>query len=377
MDRMRLTEFCGERLTTQEIAAIKGLSVDGAEPLLNLRHGAEPRITYRRRTLRLRTCLHLGQTKLAVGLLRFLLEYGRLAKTVLYVGAAPGTNIVEIAKLFPEHRFVLYDPAPFRLNLENEETAISKRFSVYREFFTNETAKKWANRVDGLLFVSDIRTGNSNNELQREVLKNMAMQRVWYDILGKTARMTMLKFRLPYSSSKQIRYPLGEIWLQPWAAVTSTETRLVVKPEAPDVYYNSNIYEEELFYHNTVRREWQFCSIPPLIAGADNCWDCCATMRIYTKYVSQYPQYYTRRSESDTIDTPDTIGTPDTSGTPDKKDIQCHAELFICRLVRRLGQSWDSPPHGKSAGVPMPSRREKLFDFLVESDRKHKKKKRR
>ena len=58
---------------------------------------------------------HWGQRKLLFSEIEFLTLYGHLAKTVVYAGAAPGTHINYLSKeLFPEHKWVLVDPAPFR-----------------------------------------------------------------------------------------------------------------------------------------------------------------------------------------------------------------------------------------------------------------------
>ena len=65
---------------------------------------------------------HWGQRKLALALLEFVLLYWDQKKhpnpKFLYVGAAEGTNIGMISRLFPAISWYLYDMRPFRISDE-------------------------------------------------------------------------------------------------------------------------------------------------------------------------------------------------------------------------------------------------------------------
>jgi hypothetical protein len=53
----------------------------------------------------------------------------------------------------------------------------------------------------------------------------------------------------------QFNYFDGDVYKQPWAPQTSTETRLVPNLQAPNRKWNSQLYEKMMFYHNNVIRE--------------------------------------------------------------------------------------------------------------------------
>ena len=64
-------------------------------------HKNAPQSKYRRRRNEIKTVIHWGQMKLLLCEIEFLTRYSTNAKTVLYVGAAPGTHIVYLMQLFP------------------------------------------------------------------------------------------------------------------------------------------------------------------------------------------------------------------------------------------------------------------------------------
>ena len=43
------------------------------------------------------------------------MNYGHLSNNVIYAGAAPGLHIEYLSKLYPSHRFYLYDPNEFKI----------------------------------------------------------------------------------------------------------------------------------------------------------------------------------------------------------------------------------------------------------------------
>jgi hypothetical protein len=87
----------------------------------------------------------------------FLTEYGDLADIVIYSGAAPGTHICYLARLFPKFKFILVDPGEFRLREDYEEEIT--RIEVINDYFTDEMAEKYSKIPH--LFISDIRTADS------------------------------------------------------------------------------------------------------------------------------------------------------------------------------------------------------------------------
>ena len=68
--------------------------------------------------------------------------------TVVYAGAAPGHHAPYLSAKFPGADWHVYDPAEFGIKPGD-------RIHLYNEFFTDNTALRWAGRWD--LFICDIR----------------------------------------------------------------------------------------------------------------------------------------------------------------------------------------------------------------------------
>jgi len=114
------------------------------------------------------------------------------------------------------------------------------------------------------------------------------MQEKWHKL--SQAKMSMLKFRLPYCSGEDstFKYLSGEIILQIWATLTSTETRLIVARGAKSIEYDCLDYESRMFRLNNITRMWQYfphdVSVDKKI-GLDHCFDCRAEIYTLAKYI--------------------------------------------------------------------------------------------
>lgn len=207
--------------------------------------------------------LHWGQRKLLITEIEFLTKFWDPEETsnpvIVYVGAAGGEHIPILEKLFPQiSEFHLYDPAKFHISSTD-------KIHIYNQLFSDDDAEKWKDR-DDVFFISDIRTGNyktmSTEENERAILRDMDFQKNWVEIIKPVK--SHLKFRLPYPDFEEVTdidYFDGVVMFQPWAPITSTETRLVPHSSLDYTNYNSLVYEEQLFYHNTVTRNQQtFCN---------------------------------------------------------------------------------------------------------------------
>jgi DNA mismatch repair ATPase MutL len=113
---------------------------------------------------------------------------------VVYAGAAPGTHIAMLSKLFDDHLFMLYDPAPFTVQ------DVPDRIITHRQLFTNDDAKRHA--AQDALFICDIRAVDwqlsNDKETETQVGKDMQDQMEWHRDMD--AKKSMLKFRLPWSA---------------------------------------------------------------------------------------------------------------------------------------------------------------------------------
>ncbi len=215
---------------------------------------------YERRVHDKRNYIHWGQRKLLISEIEFLCVFFKNQTTtsqsdvvVVYAGAAPGTHILILRELFPQIKFILYDPARFNSDLLTDE-----KIEIHNELFTDEVCitlrDKYAKHV--LLFVSDIRTANiatmDAEQVESHIDADQQMQMRWYNLLKP--ELSMLKFRLPWEN-KIITYLKGEIYIQAYAPLSSTETRLIVEKDALLTEYDSKAYEEQMFYFNKYLRD--------------------------------------------------------------------------------------------------------------------------
>lgn len=67
-------------------------------------------LPYRRRFDTVRLTIHVGQLKLLMNEIEFLLQYGHLSKTIIYAGIADGIHVHALAEMFPQHSIIGYDP---------------------------------------------------------------------------------------------------------------------------------------------------------------------------------------------------------------------------------------------------------------------------
>lgn len=211
------------------------------------------------------TSCHMGQLKLFYALFEFLYEVEAVGIDlshclVVYIGAAPGTNIHTVSEFYPDATFLLYDPAPF-------DSVVHKNKRIHLRtgkdgMFTIESScdeiRKIQKRLKKkhLLFVSDIRMDPNEQDVKRDMLLQQTA------VFELKPLAYMLKHRLPYvdpskpfdgeytlepayeqltrpstrQSSKALekkktdyvfRYLGGNIYLQLYAPVRSTETRLI------------------------------------------------------------------------------------------------------------------------------------------------------
>ena len=203
--------------------------------------------------------LHWGQLKLLLGEVCFVSWFcdpGEDA-TVVYAGAAPGNHLVILAEMFPRVSFHLYDPREFFSELHKSPD----RFVIHNREFSDADALEWSAFSEAFFLWSDVRTGavedrsSIDDNFEAHVEQNMKDQMRWV-VLGNP-RQAMLKFRLPYRPGST-EYLSGAHLLQPHAAATSTETRLITNARAPLRCFSHTEYEGAMFRFNAVcrRHKW-------------------------------------------------------------------------------------------------------------------------
>lgn len=231
------------------------------------------RLPYRDRPSMCKLSLHSGQRKLLLVETEFLTEFGKLAKTVVYAGAAPGIHIRILAKMFPDNTFELYDPRPFSKRLENVPN-----IHIHQDYFTDEVAAKYKSTPS--LFICDIRSGDSGDrDFEEHVTTNMQSQMRWVEIMHPI--QSLLKFRLPFTPGVT-KYLDGKLVLQPWAPVMSAECRLVTDGKSTRDY-DHTVHEQTLYRHNIAGRLQTYdhpFPTPVRAPGVDRCYDCTSEITI-------------------------------------------------------------------------------------------------
>jgi cap2 methyltransferase len=244
-----------------------------------------PTLDYEYREGDVTSVVHWGQRKLLLTEIEFLTRYGHLADTVVYAGAAPGTHTAILMILFPNHRFYLYDPAPF--NLDPHENLI-----IRQEMFLDAVAMEWtpdpSKGKKPVLFICDIRSADfelvGSAESDKRIRADMEDQKRWTEIMKPA--MASLKLRLPWERGTST-YLSGDIYFQVWAPPKSTETRLFTDGLSTTLYDNQQ-YESQCFYHNTVVRLATHAHDVEGVLGIDHCGDCLAETQILARYIQAH-----------------------------------------------------------------------------------------
>jgi len=294
---------------------------------------------------------HFGQRKLFLNEVQFLTK-NMEPSVCVYVGAAPSNKGAFLASLFPDVKFIMIDPNPFDIKpygnikvetipIENElindedvNVVVEKAFEsnsnicIINGFMTIPISKAIGKYVEKhpvpLYFVSDIRT-NMEEAIPTtlDIVWNSAQQYNW--IRHCNPKASMLKFRCPFFNesdeeiasysekiktmpykddfeealklgadfekvfkTKELVYFDGDVYLQPWAPVSSTETRLVIEDyNKPLIPYPFKNYEESLFYYNKISRNFQMFENVNANKkiGFDHCADCALENTIWSEYL--------------------------------------------------------------------------------------------
>jgi hypothetical protein len=242
---------------------------------------------------------------------------------VIYAGAAPGLSSYYLSDaLFPNVKFILFDPQPFTITGQEitttNDTFINNikdsynRIFICREYFTNDTAYILKDKFTNVLFISDVRCHPISSKFPSDldVLNCNAMQFNWINILKPF--MSSVKFRQPFYNdtsvdiyddtydsfsiakqfgidfiedykSKQCTYLNGTFYLQAWSRPTSSETRLCIN-DISLCNINITTYENSMYHYNTNQRT---------LSIFDNgiCGDCALEKHIILEYYNKYNTY--------------------------------------------------------------------------------------
>lgn len=248
-----------------------------------------------------KSVIHWGQLKLFLTTLQFLIKY--IGKSdplinIIYAGSAPGSNIALLADMFPNTRWYLIDPAPFIPELHKHKQMIE----IKNEFFTENLAKYYYNlfknrdKLSKLYFISDIRLSPDDES----VIKDNNINIVWHNIIQPD--YSFLKFRCPYDGEFYDYYK-GDVYIQPYAPVSSTESRLVLKKELEKEKYNINEYQGKFLYFNRIIRPAYHKQTIKQNKEFDHCYDCTFFSKIISEYFDKFNSFAKNAFSSQHSDT--------------------------------------------------------------------------
>lgn len=252
----------------------------GSQPLVEFSNPSSfilDQLTHKKKkydgNLRLPKNQHFGQLKLFSNELLFILRHVydseniRAKKLIVYIGAGPGHHLPLLIKMFPKLEWHLYDS-----RFVNELRSM-KNVTTFERYFEDKDMDKYIKmqKDNEVYLISDIRdlTYNpkaQNIEEEKKIFFDMDLQKKW--VMGIKARFSMVKFRPPfpekhvieYLGKNYIEYLPGIIYKQPWAKITSVETRLVIARDQVNEtkrYYLED-YESQMFYHNAIMRNCNY-----------------------------------------------------------------------------------------------------------------------
>lgn len=286
------------KYSTHNIDKIKGIQnlknfkrdniiekVYSAEKILN---ELDPKkiITYELTKPKTTTVIKWGQLKLFLEVLFSFVKV--LAKKdinsivhVIYAGSAPGTSLIKLCELLPCLKLYLIDPREQCIGLHGHPNVVE----IKNQYFTNETAEYYKKlmiepkkRGETIVLMSDIRISTDDESINRD----NTIQSEWRDIIEPT--WSFFKFRCPYNApNNKIKYFDADYYFQPFAPISSTETRVLVPKKCEMKSIDIIQYQRICLFHNRVLRPSYYnCGVN--YKYFDKCYDCSFFKQILEDY---------------------------------------------------------------------------------------------
>jgi hypothetical protein len=246
-------------------------------------------INYEQTRPKPKSVIHWGQLKMFLVILMFLTKVVEPTDKnvhIIYPGSARGDNILILSDMFPNVIWNLIDPTTHHKKLFNHP----KVDEIKTEFFTDETAEYFKNKYlkrnkgDKILFMSDIRVDPSDEGIKKDNISDAT----WHKIINPD--YSYLKFRCPYEGEKEYKFYDGKIYIQPFAPVGSTESRLFCSNKLEPKIYNIDEYQGKFFYFNRVLRPAYYNqSLIEENDYFDHCYDCTYFSHLIKNYLKKFP----------------------------------------------------------------------------------------
>ncbi|SNW62990.1 Poly A polymerase regulatory subunit [Orpheovirus IHUMI-LCC2] len=173
---------------------------------------------------------------------------------VVYIGATPNYQIVTIANLLGVGQFHLYD--------EGIKEILHPRIKTYNKKFDDEDINRWKDK--GVYLICNIKNKSPDESTEKEFSESIfAMMKEQEDLYLKlNPKKALLQFKLPYvyewMTNLEFEYLDGILLLQPWVTQISSECKLIPRIGKDGMIkkkWNIQTYQEQMYYHNTIRRE--------------------------------------------------------------------------------------------------------------------------
>jgi hypothetical protein len=256
------------------------------------------KLDYELTTPKPKTVIHYGQLKMLLITLIFLIKVIKKEDNIVhivYIGSAAGHNILILCDMFPNTRWYLVDPNKFNPLLFKHKQVIE----IKNEYFTDILAQYYKDKLkkeQKFLFISDIRVGAQLEDT--DIIRDQEMNKKWIEIMEPD--YSYLKFRTPYKDASY-KYMDGTIYIQPFAPVSSTETRLLVTKNWKEKVYNSKEYNGKLFYHNRIMRPGYYPSLISNHKYLDHCFDCTYFTYLIKNYIDNFDNISKKENKNDKI----------------------------------------------------------------------------
>jgi hypothetical protein len=229
---------------------------------------------------RMSNALHFGQLKLLLSEIEFLTRYGHLARKVVYVGASPGLHIGVLLKMFPDHKFYLYDPVKVYRGLANQRD----RVVINTRPYDARDMKFWS-KLHHLL-ISDMRSFNDGMSF-REKEECVDYDNAFQLQIHLIARPLMASYKFRTSHLHSVtRIPDGEFTLPVWSRRGSAESRLFAGRDDGVITLENMPYEHRMFHFQTRIRRYAYQHNEESVQC--NCYDCVASLHILDEYAHKY-----------------------------------------------------------------------------------------
>ena len=242
-----------------------------------------------------KTVVHWGQLKMFLVVLFFLINKVKTTDKIvhiIYPGAARGDTILILCQMFPNTLWYLIDPNPVHQSLNNHPMVKE----VKNEYFTDETAQyykdKFKNTKDKILLLSDIREETDDTD----IIEDQEANARWHNIINPD--FSYFKFRCPYDNPKKYKYYDAKVYIQPFAPIDTTESRIIFEKELIPKIWDINEYQGKFNYFNRVLRpSFYNKSIIKNNDYFDHCYDCTYYSYLIRNYIDNFKEFNPFKTE--------------------------------------------------------------------------------